>query len=255
MAFNPVLRRRLLAPAVATACTAGLVLIPKRRLHAESPSEDILSIRKPIYDNPDAAPTTSSTPSTPNSSSTLIPSTFESTSKSSSPTPTDRLAAEVKRTRLFLHRYAVSTEDSLNSLLTSAFKLENSFTQTIASLAPPRESKEQLLPGAIYVLVSAMAGSIITRRSNILLRFFVPVAAGITAGNFFIPITTRNVGQLIWRYEERFPVVADTHRRVQERTERFWETGKAHSAMTLAMAQDKVKEGRDAVEDWVKKGR
>ncbi|KAL9095533.1 MAG: hypothetical protein Q9165_002404 [Trypethelium subeluteriae] len=215
----------------------------------------VQSIRKPIYDDPDAAPPASSTSSTPNSSSTFIPSATESSPKSSSPTPTDRLATEVKRTRLFLHRHAVSAEDSLNSLLTSAFKLENSFTQTIASLAPPRDSNEQLLPGVIYVLVSAMAGSIITRRSNILLRFSVPLAAGITAGNVFLPITTRNVGQLIWSYEERFPVVADTHRSVQERTERFWETGKAHSAMTLAMAQDKIKEGKDAVEDWVKKGR
>ena len=212
-------------------------------------------MRKPIYDDPDATSKPSTTPSTPSLDLMLIPSATDKTPKSSSSTPTDRLAKEIKRTRLFLHRYAVLTEDSLNSLLTSAFRLENSFTQTIASLAPPKESNEQLLPGTIYVLVSAMAGSILTRRSNILLRFSVPLAAGITAGNFFIPITVHNIGGLIWSYEERFPVVADTHKSLLERTERFWETGKAHSAMTLVMAQDKIKEGRDAVDDWVKKGK
>ena len=211
-------------------------------------------MRKPIYDDPDTSPSSTGS-STPTSSSTLIPSAVEYTPKSSSPTPTDRLAVQVKRTRLLLHQYAVSTEDSLNSFLTSAFQLENSFTQTIASLAPPKESGEQLMPGTIYVLVSAMAGSIVTRRSNILLRFSVPVVAGITAGNVFIPTTMQNIRELLWKYEEKFPVVANTHRTVRERTERFWETGKAHSAMTVAMAQDKIKEGREAVEDWVKKGK
>ncbi|KAI9680259.1 MAG: hypothetical protein M1822_007258 [Bathelium mastoideum] len=255
MAFNPIIRRRLIAPAAATAFAAGLVLAPKRKLHAESRSDELSFVRKPIYDDLEATSTPSTNPSTPTSSSTLIPSVSEKLSKPSSPTPTDRLAVEVKRTRLLLHRYAVSAEDSLNSFLTSAFKLENAFTQTIASLAPPKESNEQLMPGSIYVLVSAMAGSIVTRRSNILLRFSVPLAAGITAGNFFIPITMRNVGDLIWQYEEKFPVVADAHKTVRERTERFWETGKAHSAMTVAMAQEKIREGRTVVEDWVKKGR
>jgi MICOS complex subunit MIC26 len=143
----------------------------------------------------------------------------------------------------------------VNSFLNSAFNLEQSFTQTIASLAPPRGSNEQVLPGAIYVLVSAMAGSIVTRRNNILLRFSVPVAAGITAGNFFIPITMRNIGDLAWSYEKRFPVIAETHERTQERIQRFWETGKAHTAMSLGMAQDKIQEGKQAVEDYVKKGK
>ncbi len=56
-----------------------------------------------------------------------------------------------------------------------AFALEQSFTSTVASLAPPaRESGERLMPGLIYVLVAAMAGSIVTRNRNILLRSSVP---------------------------------------------------------------------------------
>jgi len=64
----------------------------------------------------------------------------------------------------------------------------------------------------------------------------------------------RNVGDLVWRYEERFPVVADTHLRVKERVGMFVETGIAHSKMSVGMVEDKVGEAREKVEGWVSKG-
>lgn len=100
-----------------------------------------------------------------------------------------------------------------------------------------------------------MAGSILSRNRNILVRFATPLATGVTAAHYVIPVTTRNVGDLVWRYEERFPVVADNHLRVRESVSRFVETGKAHSQMGLAMAEERVQGVREAVEEWVKKGR
>lgn len=132
---------------------------------------------------------------------------------------------------------------------------EHTFTSTIASLAPPKESNEKVLPGTIYVLVAAMAGSIISRNRNILFRFVTPIVTGVTTAHYTIPRTTDNVGNLIWKFEERYPVIRDNHLRAREGIRHFIETGKAHSQMGLAMAEEKVSGVREAVEDWVKKGR
>jgi organizing structure protein 2 len=139
--------------------------------------------------------------------------------------------------------------------LTEAFNLEKSFTSTVASLAPPKGSQEKLIPGGIYVLIAAMGSSILVRNRNILLRATFPLAVGIGAGWAIIPITMRNVGDLAWKYEERFPVIADTHLRIKERVTRFVETGVAHTKMGVGMFEDKVGEAREKVDEWVKKGR
>ena len=98
----------------------------------------------------------------------------------------------------------------------SAFDLEQSFTTTLANLAPSRESGEKLMPGAIYVLVAAMAGSIVTRNRNILLRASVPLAMGIGAGWTVLPVTSRNVADLAWKYEQRVPAIAETHLQIKD---------------------------------------
>ena len=154
-----------------------------------------------------------------------------------------------------LYRQAVRGEQAIDDALTSTLRLEHSFTSTVRSLAPPKESGEKIFPGALYVLVASMAGSIVTRNRNIVLRASVPAAVGLTAAYAVLPITTQNVGDLIWKYESRYPVLADAHLRTKERVANFWETGKAHSQMGVGMLQDKVSETRSSMEDWVKKGR
>lgn len=226
---------------------AGAVLSSPRILHAEEPVDGRLPRRKPIYDenlvDPSApSPTPLAAPSTP-------------TSDSYRPTPTDRLAVYVGHARMALYRQAIRAEDAVNSALTETLRLERSFTSTIRSLGPPKESSEKVVPGILYVLVASMAGSIVTRNRNILLRTTIPAAIGVGAAYAVLPTTMANVGQLLWSYEERYPVLADTHLRTKERITRFWETGKAHSAMTVGMVQDKVGETREKLEDWVKKGK
>jgi organizing structure protein 2 len=154
-----------------------------------------------------------------------------------------------------LYKQATRAEDGINNALTETLRLEHSFTSTIRSLAPPKQSGERIFPGALYVLIASMAGSIITRNRNILLRATVPAAIGIGAAYAVLPITTRNVGDLIWTYEERYPVLAEAHMQTKARVQRFFETGKAHSQMGVAMMQDKVGETREKVDEWLKKGR
>jgi len=133
--------------------------------------------------------------------------------------------------------------------------MEHSVASTVASLAPSATTNETLMPGLIYVLVSAMAGSILTRNRNLLLRATVPVLFGVSAGYVAIPVTMRNVGNLVWTYEERFPAVRDTHLQVKERVQHIWETGKAHTGMTVARTEGLLDEAREKMQDWVKKGK
>lgn len=137
----------------------------------------------------------------------------------------------------------------------SALHLESSFTSTVASLAPSPQSGERLMPGSLYVLVAAMTGSIVSRNRNILLRATVPLVVGIGAGWVVLPVTMRNVADLVWKYEQRFPAVADRHIKTRDRAEQIWATARAHTRMTVDMVGDKVSSGRETVEDWVKKGK
>lgn len=176
-------------------------------------------------------------------------------SKPSGPSPTDRLATQIGKSRLFLHAHVAAAENKINEAMDSVLHLESSFTSTIASLAPPRQSGEKLMPGSLYVLVAAMTGSIVTRNRNILLRAAVPLAVGIGAGWMVIPVTMRNVSDLVWQYEKRFPAVADGHLRAREGLEKSWHMAKVHTQQVVHVVDEKVGESRSAVEKWVEKGK
>ncbi|CAD6447094.1 e695b629-9f64-473b-af41-293cdb16e945 [Sclerotinia trifoliorum] len=247
MASRVLLRQRI-APVATGAALVGMALYPQRPLHAEAPDS-----RKPIYDDSEDLPP-QSTPTIPSTKSTN-PASKETLRKRTGPTPTDRLAVQIGKSRLFLYAHVVAAENKLNSMMDSVLHLENSFTSTIASLAPSQQSGEKLMPGSIYVLVAAMSGSIISRNRNIVLRAAVPFAVGIGAGWAVLPVTMRNIANLAWEYEKKFPVIADSHIRTRESVENVWRMARVHSKQAVAIVDGKVTEGREKVEDWVKKGK
>ena len=208
--------------------------------------------RKPIYDDETEAPAATEHPSAIFSSPTT---TVTRPTRSSGPSPTDRLAVQIGKTRMFLYAHVAAAENKINNTMTKALDLENSFTSTIASLAPPKESGEKLMPGSVYVLVAAMTGSIITRNRNVLLRGAVPAAIGIAAGWVVLPNTMQNVSNLLWKYEQKFPVVADTHLRARSGIEKAIYMAKLHTEQGKRIVDEKVAEGRESVEGWVRKGK
>lgn len=183
-----------------------------------------------------------------------MPSSTETTQKAASRTPTDRLAAQIGKTRLFIYAHVAAAENKVNEVMNSAFDLETNFVNTIASLAPSYQSGEKLMPGSIYVLVAAMAGSIVARNRNIVLRATIPMAVGVSAGWIVLPVTMRNISDLIWKYEERFPAIADGHIRTREGIEKAWKMARIHSKQAGNIIDEKLTSGREAVEGWVQKG-
>ncbi|KAL8887463.1 MAG: hypothetical protein Q9215_004969 [Flavoplaca cf. flavocitrina] len=240
MAFRPLLRQRAIAPTAVTAFAATTLLWPTTLVHAESPPEHAIA-RKPIYD--ELPPSRSKAPSSK--------SPEPSTSTSTTPTPTDRLASQIRRVRLSIHDYTASVESSFNNFMSAVLIQERSFTSTIASLAPPRESNERIMPGALYVLVAAMSGSIVTRNRNVLLRATVPFAVGLGAAWVVLPLTTRNVADLVWTYEEKAPLVAENHLRVRGAAIEGWKQIKLRGEKVGEWSEETIREGRKAVEGWV----
>ena len=111
------------------------------------------------------------------------------------------------------------------------------------------------MPGALYVLVAAMTGSIISRNRNILLRATVPFAVGLGAAWVVLPATMRNVGDLVWTYEEKVPVVSINHMRIKGAVEEGWRQAKIREEATKKWIDETVGESMEAVEGWVRKGR
>ncbi|PHH73671.1 hypothetical protein CDD82_5330 [Ophiocordyceps australis] len=249
---------------VAALAVGGLALYPTSVI-AEAPSHQ----RKPIYDDFDTsarsiAPPLSSPKQAPSAQQAAPAAANDSKTDADAvliaqpyrgPTPTDRLAVQIGSVRLFLHDCAAATEDRVNGAMDAAFNLEHSFTTTIASLAPPRESGEKLMPGVIYLLVAAMAGSVVTRNRGFLLRTTVPLAFGVGAGWLLLPITMRNVANMTWSYEKRFPAIADAHLRLREGFDQSLNFAKSHSQAGKRYVDEKVTDAREAVEGWVKQGK
>ncbi|KIW49553.1 hypothetical protein PV05_11222 [Exophiala xenobiotica] len=213
--------------------------------YAEVPSKDEIPEKKPIYSPYAPSPTA---PTLPADSPELKP-------HHTTPTPTDRLAEQVKEARLFLYKQSLAAEDGINDLLTWAFKKETNVANTIASLAPAPETGEQLLPGAIYVLVATMTGSIVTRNRGIFLRATFPLAVGITAGWLLIPVTMRNTSDLIWEYEKRVPAVSETHLQIRHLVEETWKQARTYAQGASQWADETANETRKRVEDLVSKGK
>ncbi|KAK0618116.1 apolipo protein O-domain-containing protein [Bombardia bombarda] len=283
MAARVLLQRR--AAPLTAALLVGAVAFYPQVAYAEAPDNNHSS-KKPIYDDFDSfdafPPPAKTTPSPSRSApaaatqataappAAVVPAASSSSSSPSTtttsysdalatwqrgPTPTDRLAAQIRRARLFLYQQTCAAEDRVNAGMSRAFDLEQSFTSTIASLAPPRESGEKLMPGVIYVLVAGMAGSIVARNRNVLLRSSIPLALGLGAAWTVMPVTMTNVSNLLWRYEQKFPAVADAHLRTREGVEQGWSFARVHSQLAQRKLTETVGEARETVEGWVRKGK
>ncbi|RAO71935.1 uncharacterized protein BHQ10_007947 [Talaromyces amestolkiae] len=247
MSFRPMFQRRAVAPIAATLLVGGIVTYPRRTVYAESPSD----LRKPIYDD---YPTESV--AVPEQKPIIaIPSEISNKITKEESSVTDLLTAQVRRARLFVYAHSLAAENSFNDFLSRVLRVENAFTNTIASLAPSPESGERLLPGGVYVIVSAMAGSIVSRNRGIILRSATPLAFGTIAAWTLLPVTMRNVSNLAWEYEKKVPVVADNHLKAHNYIQHVYTTGVAHSAMGRVMLEDKIGEAREYLEEWVRKGR
>lgn len=76
-------------------------------------------------------------------------------------------------------------------------------TARLKSLAPPAET-EPIFPGLLYVGISTLFGSILARPRSLPMRILTPPTFALTAMLYFLPNTSRNVGDYLWHVEKKY---------------------------------------------------
>lgn len=177
------------------------------------------SSRKSIYDDDDdesiaPVPGTSEpvTTPTPAAAAAATPSKTELTKtelvNGVTIRSTDTLEKYVAAGRTWLAEHVASAETSLNAYFDKYLSAEKTVSTTVADL---KSADEDILPGAIYILVAALSGSVVARNRNVLVRAAAPLVFGTAAFAYFLPEAYANTGKLVWKFEQRAPALAQAH--------------------------------------------
>jgi organizing structure protein 2 len=104
-------------------------------------------------------------------------------------------------------------------------------TDRIKSIISP---DEPLTPGALYVGVATLSGSIVARNRILPTRLLLPPIFLMTTAQHFLPKTTHNFSAYLGSLEDKyFPTVSQKH-----------EIAKAHSAMTWQRVKEATQGNR-----------
>ncbi|OAD04419.1 hypothetical protein MUCCIDRAFT_123563, partial [Mucor lusitanicus CBS 277.49] len=90
-------------------------------------------------------------------------------------------------------------------------ELENQVTTEINSTI---DKDEEIFPNVVYVGVAALAGTIIARNRNIVLRFLTSTTLAVGASYYLLPKTTHNVAVQLEKLERRYPQLQAAHQSV-----------------------------------------
>ena len=82
----------------------------------------------------------------------------------------------------------------------------------------------------------------------------MPAAVGLGVAWAVLPVTMRNVGELVWEWERRVPVLAEGHMRVRGAVEEGVRLGGERGRGIREWAVELVEGGREGIVGWVRKG-
>lgn len=153
----------------------------------------------------------------------------------------DVLEKNISVVRKWLLQQSEKAQQEVDSVFRRYLHVERSVTSTIVDLKP---ENEDILPGGIYILITALSGSILSRNRSILARGIAPVVFGVGAFSYFLPQTFKNTRALIWKFEQTSPAIAETHIRTQQQIDSFVNDVNGY-----------VDEGKQSLETGVKKAR
>ncbi|KAK9433341.1 apolipo protein O-domain-containing protein [Lipomyces doorenjongii] len=161
--------------------------------------------------------------------------------------PPPVLESYVKSARESLSRATQFILVHLDVAMERYLSAESTVTTTVSEL---KSEEEPLLPGAIYVLVATLTGSIVARKRNVVVRgLLVPGAFGVAAFAYFLPITYTNVGNLIWKFEVMAPRVANAHLKTKNAITNFVEKVDTFRKDSRAKVDEAVRKSRRALKE------
>ncbi|KAK6910003.1 hypothetical protein I203_104030 [Kwoniella mangroviensis CBS 8507] len=180
------------------------------------PGRSISGDKLPIYPTPESIPTV-----------TLI----------EKPNP---LGPYIAQSREAVTGVLTDVRGYLQSGVGSWIGFERRVEKEVKSILPADES---LNPGLIYVLISGLSGSVLTRTRSLPIRFLAPPLFTLAAAPYFLPKTSHNIRKYISDLEDKnFPEFAARH-------DRFVNTGIAHTQMTY----NRFKDATEDLKEWSEK--
>ncbi|KAK9759350.1 hypothetical protein K7432_017801 [Basidiobolus ranarum] len=91
-------------------------------------------------------------------------------------------------------------QKQVQGLVNEWIRVEQRVENTVKQVVP---KTEKVFPGAFYILVSGMAGSIFARNKNILFRLTAPLTFATASSFYFLPQTSRSVTfHLLRKFED-----------------------------------------------------
>ncbi|SAM00232.1 hypothetical protein [Absidia glauca] len=148
----------------------------------------------------------------------------------------------------YAHKYANDALDEgkahVDTLHSHIQLFENDVRGTINDIVA---EDEDILPNAVYVGVAALAGTIIARNRNIVLRFMASTAMATAASFYFLPKTTHNLGVQLDRLERKYPELGEAHASVNKAV---GDVRKEIDA-TLLSLRGQLDQGKDMVKQQV----
>ncbi|CAO3577505.1 unnamed protein product [Absidia cylindrospora] len=106
---------------------------------------------------------------------------------------------------------------------------------------------EDILPNAVYIGVAALAGTIIARNRNIVLRFLTSTAMATGASFYLLPKTTHNLGVQLEKLERKYPELGKAHATANEAVD---DVRKEVDAVLLKL-RGQLDEGKEMVKKQV----
>ncbi|KAI8579177.1 hypothetical protein K450DRAFT_243128 [Umbelopsis ramanniana AG] len=103
--------------------------------------------------------------------------------------------------------------EQLNQVQTRLQRFESNVKKCVDDTIAPGE---YVMPNALYVGVAALAGTIVSRNRNVVLRFATSTAFAVGTSYYLMPNTTRNIGQHLDRLERKFPPLYGAHQQLNE---------------------------------------
>ncbi|CDS13548.1 hypothetical protein LRAMOSA05724 [Lichtheimia ramosa] len=87
--------------------------------------------------------------------------------------------------------------------------VKNTVKQTI-------DKDEEILPNGLYVGVAALAGTILARNRNIVIRFVTSTALAVGTAHYLLPKTTHNVAVQLEKVESKYPELQSAHKSLND---------------------------------------
>ncbi|KAI8992010.1 apolipo protein O-domain-containing protein [Mycotypha africana] len=122
-----------------------------------------------------------------------------------------KLEEQVHYAQKYAHQTLQQGKSHVDTWVNKYKTVENDLKTDIDNII---DKNEEIMPNILYVGVAALAGTVIARRRNIVLRFLTSTTLAIGTSYYLLPKTTCNVGHKLQKLENRYPQLKSIHQQV-----------------------------------------